>query len=120
MAAISASHRHAADTVSVSSTVCRSKEDRLITFSTSAVATCCCKDSESSSLRACTSSNSRTFSSAMAAWWAKLVDERDLCLGERRDDAAQQAERADRDPVADERYAEHASEAADALELGKG
>ncbi len=43
MFAMSASHRRAADSVSVSSTVCRSNVDRLMTLSTSAVAVCCCK-----------------------------------------------------------------------------
>ena len=43
--AISASQSRAADSVSVSSTVCRSKVERLMTLSTSAVAVCCCRDS---------------------------------------------------------------------------
>ena len=43
--AMSASHSRAADLISVSSTVCRSKVERLITFSTSAVAVCCWSDS---------------------------------------------------------------------------
>jgi len=45
MAAMSASQSRAADSVSVSSTVCRSKVERLMTLSTSAVAVCCCNDS---------------------------------------------------------------------------
>ena len=40
---MSASHSRAADSISVSSTVCRSKVERLMTLSTSAVAVCCCK-----------------------------------------------------------------------------
>src|SRR5215813_9502976 len=44
MFAISASHRRAADSVKVSNTVCRSKVERLINLSTSAVPVCCCKD----------------------------------------------------------------------------
>ena len=48
-APIRASHRRTADSSSVSSTVCRSKVDRLIALSTSAVAVCCCKDSRNSS-----------------------------------------------------------------------
>ena len=44
MAAISASHSRAADSTKVSSTVCRSKVERLITLSTSALAVCCCSD----------------------------------------------------------------------------
>ena len=46
--AMSASHSRAADSTSVSSTVCRSKVERLMTLSTSAVAVCCCSDSGSS------------------------------------------------------------------------
>jgi hypothetical protein len=41
MVAISASQSRAADAVSVSRMLCRSKVDRLITLSTSAVAVCC-------------------------------------------------------------------------------
>src|SRR6516162_10734457 len=48
MPAISASHRCAADSTSVSSTVCRSKVERLMTLSTSVVAACCCRASLSS------------------------------------------------------------------------
>ena len=36
----------------------------------------------SSLVRACTSSNSRTFSIAMTAWSAKVVDKLDLLVGE--------------------------------------
>ena len=43
IATISASHSRAADFDHVSSTVCRSKVERLMTLSTSAVAVCCCK-----------------------------------------------------------------------------
>ena len=39
--AISASHSRAADAINVSSTVCKSKVERLMTLSTSAVAICC-------------------------------------------------------------------------------
>ena len=45
----------------------RSNAERLITFSTSAVAVCCCSASLSSGVRACTSSKSATFSMAMTA-----------------------------------------------------
>src|SRR5215813_8366153 len=51
MVALSASHSCAADATSVCSTVCRSKAERLITFSTSAVAVCCRNDSDRSSVR---------------------------------------------------------------------
>ena len=50
-----------------------------MTLSTSAVAVCCCSASESSSVRACTSSNSRTFSIAMTAWSAKVLTS-SICL----------------------------------------
>src|SRR6516162_9930696 len=48
MTTVSASQRRAADSTSVLSTVCRSKVERLVTLSTSAVAVCCCSDSRSS------------------------------------------------------------------------
>src|SRR5262249_36575059 len=48
MVALSASHSRAADSTSVCRTVCRSKVERLIILSTSAVAVCCCNDSRSS------------------------------------------------------------------------
>ena len=47
--------------------ICRSKADRLITFSTSAVGVCCWRDSERSSVRWCSSFSSRAFSMAMTA-----------------------------------------------------
>ena len=50
-----------------------------MTLSTSAVAVCCCSDSVRSSVRACTSSNSRTFSIAITAWSAK-VSTSSICL----------------------------------------
>ena len=50
-----------------------------MTLSTSAVAVCCCSDS-SVAVRACTSSNSRTFSIAITAWSAKVCNELDLAL----------------------------------------
>ena len=64
--ALSASQSRAADLTRVCSTVCRSKVERLITFSTSAVAVCCCRDSRSSLSR-------RVFSMAMTAWAAKFL-----------------------------------------------
>ena len=78
MAAISASHSRAADSTTVSSTGCRSKVERLMTLSTSAVAVCCSSDSPAH-VRACTSSNSRTFSIAITAWSAKVVAS-SICL----------------------------------------
>jgi hypothetical protein len=41
-------------------------------LSTSAVAVCCWRDSVSSRVLACTSSNSRVFSMAMTAWLANV------------------------------------------------
>ena len=69
---MSASHSRAADSTSVSSTACRSKVERLMTLSTSAVAVCCCRDSRSSLSR-------RVFSMAMTAWAAKFVTS-SICL----------------------------------------
>ena len=43
-----------------------------MTPSTSEVAVCCSSASETSLVRACTSSNSRTFSIAITAWSAKV------------------------------------------------
>ena len=56
-------------------------------------------------VRACTSSNSRTFSIAITAWSAKVCDELDLLFGERFNDAAHHGDDADRHAVADERNA---------------
>ena len=53
-----------------------------MTLSTSDVAVCCSSNSESSRVRACTSSNSRTFSMAITAWSAKVCDQLDLFVGE--------------------------------------
>ena len=47
------------------STGCSSTVELLMTFSTSEVAVCC--SSDSAAVRACTSSNSRTFSIAITA-----------------------------------------------------
>ena len=72
MAAMSASQRRATDSTRVCSTALRSKVERLMTLSTSAVAVCCCSDSRSSLSR-------RAFSMAMTAWSAKFVS-RSICL----------------------------------------
>ena len=78
---MSASHKRAADSTSVSSTARRSKVERLMTLSTSAVAVCCCKDSVSSRVRAFSASNRRTFSIAITAWSAKVWSST-TCLSE--------------------------------------
>ena len=70
--AVVASQSSTAEAISVSNTACRSNAERLMTFSTSAVAVCCCSASVRSRVRACTSSNRRTFSIAMTAWSAKV------------------------------------------------
>ncbi len=59
MLACSARHSRPAASISVSNTACRSKVERLITLSTSAVAACCSSNSRSSFTR-------RTFSVAVA------------------------------------------------------
>ena len=50
--------------------------------STSEVAVCCSSASDNSRVRACSSSNSRTFSIAMTAWSANVWSRSDLSLGE--------------------------------------
>ena len=57
----------------VSNTGSSSPGELEITSSTSDVAFCCSSDSDSSRVRACTSSKSRTFSIAITAWSAKVV-----------------------------------------------
>ena len=54
-------------------------------LSTSDVAVCCSSDSVRSRVRACTSSNSRTFSIAITAWSAKVVTSSICLAGERLD-----------------------------------
>ncbi len=56
-----------------SNTGCTSVGEPEMTLSTSEVAVCCSNASLSSAVRACTSSNSRTFSIAITAWSAKVV-----------------------------------------------
>src|ERR1700730_1879496 len=68
MAAAAASQRRAADSVSVSSTVCKSNAERLMTLSTSAVAVCCWRDSRSSLSR-------RVFSIAITVF-CEILDQR--------------------------------------------
>ena len=66
----------------VSSTVCRSSVE-LTAWVTSPSARSSSTDWESSRVRACTSSKSRTFSIAITAWSANVVDQLDLLVGER-------------------------------------
>ena len=52
--------------------------ERLMTWSTSAVAVCCSSASSDARFAACTSSKSRTFSMAITAWSAKVLT-RSIC-----------------------------------------
>jgi len=67
-----ASHKRVAFTSMAWNTGPRSPGELEMTRSTSEVAVCCSSDSESSRVRACTSSNSRTFSIAITAWSANV------------------------------------------------
>ena len=87
-AAISASHKCAADSTSVLRTLLRSKVERLMTLSTSAVAVCCCRDSRSSLSR-------RVFSMAMTAWLREIRHQLDLLVAERPDFLTIDVDRAD-------------------------
>ena len=69
---MSALQSRAADSTRVLSTVGKSKVDRLMALSTSAVPVCCWSDSRSSL-------SSRAFSMAMTAWAAKFVTSA-ICL----------------------------------------
>ena len=81
-----------------------------MTLSTSAVAVCCSSDSVSSRVRACTSSNSRTFSIAITAWSAKVVTS-SICLSVNGSTArARQRDDADRRSLAQQRHAEHGAD----------
>ena len=76
---------------------------RLMVLSTSAVAVCCRSDLLSSRVRACTSSNSRTFSIAITAWSAKVFT-RPICpSGEWPYFASRAADDAYRLPVLEDR-----------------
>ena len=80
---------------------------RLMTLSTSLVAVWYSSDSCSSRVRACTSSNSRTFSIAITAWSAKVVTS-SICLSVKgRSVRRMQRDDADRTAVAQQRHAEH-------------
>ena len=61
-----------------------------MTLSTSAVAVCCCSDSESSRVRCCSASNSRVFSMAITAWVGEGRDEFDLLFRKRLHDPTRQ------------------------------
>ena len=93
----------------VSNTGSSSPGDELMTSRTSEVAVCCSSDSLSSCVRFCTSSNSRTFSIAITAWSAKVVEQLDLFFGEWPHLSAREYERTDQHALAQERYPEHGS-----------
>ena len=65
----------------VSNTGASSPGDLEITPSTSEVAVCCSSALLSSAVRACTSSNSRTFSIAITAWSAKVLSSSSWAFG---------------------------------------
>ena len=69
----------AADSTSVCSTVCRSNVERLMTFSTSAVAVCCCSDSRDHRFAA-QFLRQPVFSMAITACLAKLLSKLDLLV----------------------------------------
>ncbi len=79
MAASSVSQNLAALSTTTSSTGWMSVGEVAITRRMSPVAVCCSRASETSLLRACTSSRRRAFSMAMAAWAAKVCN-RPICL----------------------------------------
>ena len=107
--ALSASQSRAADSTSVCSTVCRSKVERLMTLSTSAVAVCCCSDSRSSL-------SSRVFSIAMTACAAKFLHQLDLLFGERPHLLAVDADCADQFVVLEHRHGDEGAGTADVSE----
>src|SRR5262249_22571271 len=74
---MSASHRRAAESTRVSSTACRSKVERLMTLSTSAVAVCCCNDSQLIEQMCVLDSDDRLI--------GKILHQLDLLVGERTD-----------------------------------
>ena len=76
-----ASQRRVAFASMASNTGSSSPGELEMICSTSEVAVCCSSASLSSAVRACTSSNSRTFSIAITAWSAKIVTS-SICFSE--------------------------------------
>ena len=117
MNALSASHSRAADSTSVSSTVCRSKVERLMTLSTSAVAVCCCSDS----LKLVRARLHLVEQAHVLDGDHRLVgegrDQLDLLVGERPDLLAVDDDGADRARLPEHRNARDAS--ATAAQLGR-
>ena len=107
-----ASHSCVAFASMASNTGSSSPGELEMTCSTSEVAVCCSSASESSRVRACTSSNSRTFSIAITAWSAKVVTS-SICLSVNgRTVLRCNDEDADRRPFPQQRHTEQGTKAA--------
>src|SRR6266404_5142160 len=106
MAAMSALHNRAADSLSVSSTFCRSNVERLITFSTSALAVCCRKDSPGSSVRSCNSLKQPRILDGNNRLLGEVAEQLDLLVGERADLLSINHDRADQFGVPKHRYSD--------------
>src|SRR5262249_1757751 len=89
-------------------TGCSSPREELMTRSTSDVAVCCSKDSESSRVRCCSASNSRVFSIVVS----KGSNQIDLLLSERLDLISRHEQHADWRVLSHEGDAECRTEAA--------
>src|SRR5262249_50353006 len=120
MAARSARQRRAADSVSVSSTACRSKVERLMTFSMSAVTVCCCRDSRSSFEQAGVLDGDDGLG-------GEILHQRDLLVGKRPDFLPEDDDTADQYIVLEHRHAKCGTRAAeldyhvrDSLSVGVG
>src|SRR5712671_6571597 len=99
MVALSASHSRAADSTNVWSTDLRSKVERLMTLSTSAVAVCCCRLAQFIKQTAILNGDHRLV--------GESLDQLNLLLGKWADYAADQNYYADRSAVSEERYTKH-------------
>ena len=112
MKAMSASQSCAAEFTSVSSTGCRSKVERLMILSTSPTAVCCCSDSLRSSVRACTSSNSRDVLDGDHGLVGEHLQQADVLFAERARCDAGDGDDADGLAVVHQRREQHAAIAA--------
>ena len=109
---VSASQTRAADSTSVLSTVCRSKVERLMTLSTSAVAVCCWSDSAQFIEQA----NVLDGDDGLVG---ESLDEFDLLVGEWFNYRSRKNERTDRHSIPKQRNAEIAPVATQLLAFGK-
>ena len=101
----------------VSKTGSNSPGEFEMTCSTSEVAVCCSSSLGNSRVRACTSSNSRTFSIAITAWSAKVVTS-SICLSVKRPHSfALHDDDSDRGSFAQKRNTEQGTETAEPLAL---